>query len=74
MVVISLTLQNLQLFFSENTSVRSQVEMFQIISKIFFFIVLPNAVNIIYQIKENVKTACFLLRFFLKYTKGHSIF
>ena len=35
MVVISLTLQNLQLFFSENTSVRSQVEMFQIISKIF---------------------------------------
>ena len=26
------------------------------------------------KIKENVKTACFLLRFFLKYTKGHSIF
>ncbi len=30
--------------------------------------------NMILNFKENVKTACFLLRFFLKYTRGHSIF
>lgn len=35
MVVISLTLQNLQLFFQKNTSACTQVERFQIISKIF---------------------------------------
>lgn len=51
MVVISLTLQNLQLFFSENTSVRSQFERFQIISKIFLLYIY---IYIMYYIYINI--------------------